>query len=102
MPSQSIMSQWQRVGDDMQILALIACVFEIWDHKKNETDITPVTWLHNLRGFPLVSIHAAYRHYCENPTKWRPDPGTFRQRVFNHATQTKSLIFNTSQKGSAA
>lgn len=102
MPSSSNMSQWRRVGDDAQILALIGCVFEIWDHKKGETDITPITWLHNLRDFPLVSIHAAYRFYCENPTRWRPDPGTFRQKVADHARHTETLIFNTSEKGPGA
>jgi hypothetical protein len=100
MPSPSTMSQWQRVGDDAKILALIGCVFEIWDHKKGETDVTPVAWLHNLRGFPLVSIHAAYRFYCEHPTRWRPDPGTFRQKVADHATHTKTLIFKASEKDS--
>ncbi len=102
MPSPSIMNQWQRVGDDAQILALVGCVFEIWDHKKGETDITPIAWLHNLREFPLVSIHAAYRFYCEHPTRWRPDPGTFRQKVADHARHTSTLIFNASEKGNGA
>ena len=96
------MSQWRRPGTDEQVMTIIAMMFEIWPARRDASEVTPFIWLRALRQQPLLSIWEAFTRITEQPTKWRPDPGTFASEVRRHALATETAIFNTSEKGQGA
>ena len=98
----SSMNEWRQPGSDEQVMQIIAMTFEIWPARRDASDLTPMIWLRNLRKQPLLSIYDVFTRITEQPTKWRPDPGTFAQEVRRHALATETAIFNTSEKGPGA
>jgi hypothetical protein len=100
-PSSTTLKRWGETGDDAKILVIIGLVFDNW-RRRSDSAVTSVSWLHNLRGLPLPSIYGAYKFYRENPTEFRPDPGSFRAKVLSHAKQTQSLTFYANEKGQGA
>ncbi len=102
MPSQSIMSSWRQLGSDEEIMTVIAMMFEIWPARRGASPITPFIWLRGLRKQPLLSIYEAFIRITEQPTKWRPDPGTFAAEVRRHALATETVMFTDNEKEQGA
>ncbi len=93
----SSMNEWRQPGSDEQVMQIIAMIFEIWPARRDASDLTPMIWLRNLRKQPLLSIYDVFTRITEQPTEWRPDPGTFAAEVRRHSLATEAAIFNTSE-----